>query len=114
MNYSGLRAIITSIKSSVICPSCEGAFGDDDLAVVSAIDERCVVVAQCASCHSAILVTAALQAPGAVRQPQAKNSFLVQQTEDGEVSRDDVVSIHELLKDYSGDITALVDDQGKA
>lgn len=113
MNYSGLRAIITSIKTSVICPSCEGGFGDDDLAVVSAIDERCVVVAQCSSCHAAILVTAALQVPGQPRPVNAKKSLHVHQTEDGEVSLDDVVSIHEILKDFSGDITALVEETRK-
>jgi hypothetical protein len=113
MNYSGLQAIISSIKDSVSCPHCQGSYGDDDLAVVSAVDERCVIVAQCPSCHAAILVTAALQKDqdGTQTPDMVKRaSILVRKTAEGQVNPDDVVSIHELLKNFSGDIAALVDE----
>ena len=113
MNYSGLRAIIKNIKSSVLCPNCESKYGDNDLAVVSAIDERCIIVAQCPSCSSAILITAALQPKLNSTDNEIgidMNSSLEVDYIDEEaiVTTDDVVSVHEVLRDFKGDLKKLV------
>lgn len=114
MNYTGLSAIIKSIKSSVTCPNCESGYSNDDLAVVSAIDERCIVVAQCPDCSSAILITAALQTKHDMSETDqmgiGMDSSLEVDYIDEEalVSSDDVVSVHEVLRDFKGDLKKLV------
>ena len=110
MNYSGLRAIIKNIKTSVACPGCDSRFGNDDLAVVSAVDDRCIIVAQCPSCNSAVLITASLQQKkdGDADSAGTHHMHIHAMDEEATISSDDVVSIHELLKDFKGDLAALV------
>lgn len=96
---TGLKAIISTVTSTVRCPHCDGGYDEDHLVVVSAIDARAILVAQCHACSASILVTAAVQAVPAVRQ-----------LKDGEVvSLDDVSSIHRVLQEFKGDISSLID-----
>lgn len=102
MNVSSLRAIIKNVEDTVTCPSCSASYTDSELTVVSAIDQRCILVAQCRSCPTAILITAAVQQ---VSRPATD----AERAASGEsVTVDDVVSVHEILKDFTGDISSLV------
>ena len=109
MNYAGLREIIKSIKTNVSCPSCENSYGNEDLAIVSALDERCVVVAQCSECKAAILVTAVLKTVPEQREEIEERLHIRNLQSGATISADDIVDLHEALQNFSGDIRQLVE-----
>ncbi|MDD4351489.1 MAG: hypothetical protein PHU71_00700 [Candidatus Gracilibacteria bacterium] len=110
MDFNALRAIIKNIRSQVTCPHCENSYANEDLSVVSAIDNRCVLLAQCNHCSTPILITAAINEPlkGSNKARIVTEKRLLEEVRDEEViTPDDVLKIHELLKDYKGDLEQL-------
>ena len=110
MNFNALRAIIKNIRSQVTCPHCNNTYSNEDLSVVSAIDNRCVLLAQCESCHTPILITAAINENpknGAPESIITEKRRLEELREEDIVSSDDVIKIHQLLKDHKGDLSDL-------
>ncbi len=103
MNVPALKAILASVTSSLACPNDQVSYREEDLVVVSAIDRRAVLVAQCSSCKAAVLVTAAVQIANEAN-PIATKAL----KSDNLVTLEDVSSIHEVLRDFNGDITALI------
>lgn len=116
MNFNQLRAIIKNIRSQIQCPTCNGAYTSEDISVVSAVANRCVLVAQCVSCNMPILVTATLSS---LDQPVRDDNIVTEhkllkeiRTEDL-ISSDDVLDVHQLLKEYSGDIKGIILPRGQ-
>ena len=109
MNFNSLRSIIKNIRSEVRCPHCDGTYTNDDLSVVSAVDNRCVLLAQCHQCHTPILITAAINERHAGQKDEivTEKRYLQDVREEDFVSSDDVLKIHELLKEYKGDLSQL-------
>lgn len=109
MHFNALRSIIKNIRSEVHCPHCDATYTNDDLSVVSAVDNRCVLLAQCHDCHTPILITAAIneRKAGQAEQIVTEKRYLQDVREEDFVSSDDVLKIHEMLKDYKGDLGQL-------
>ncbi len=109
MNFTSLRAVIRNIKSHVNCPQCDNSYSNDDINVISAVGEKCMIVAQCDYCKTSILITAnlSLASPDA-NAPQNINTT-VQSMETKEiVSSDDVMDVHQFLKDFKGNFDEIL------
>lgn len=114
MNFNSLRAIIKNIRNQVSCPHCENSYSNEDLSVVSAIDNRCVLLAQCNHCSTPILITAAINEGqegegGAIVTDKQRLEDI---REEDFISTDDVIKIHKILKDFKGDLSDLLGDKG--
>ncbi len=109
MNFTSLRAVIRNIKSHVNCPQCDNSYSNDDINVISAVGEKCMIVAQCDYCKTSILITANLsQANPDSSVPQNINTT-VQSMETKEiVSSDDVMDVHQFLKDFKGNFDEIL------
>ena len=112
MNFNSLRAIIKNIRNQVSCPHCENSYSNEDLSVVSAIDNRCVLLAQCNHCATPILITAAINDNrGGQGSIITEKQQLEDMREEDFVSTDDVIKIHKVLKDFKGDLNDLLGDK---
>lgn len=113
MNFQGLRSVIKNIKSHISCPHCDNTFSDEDINVISSVGDRCVLVAQCIDCQTPILVTASIKNPSESENDDFKEQIFTEQQRlasfDGEniVTSDDVVNIHQCLKDFKGNFKEL-------
>ncbi|MCC6313970.1 MAG: hypothetical protein IT337_08135 [Thermomicrobiales bacterium] len=99
------------------CSVCHNDFGDDDIQVVSRRDDMWMMVVTCAECHGRNFVAAVLgdgdpnQAQLALRrlsedtrEEPAKADWEEEIPEPGPpVTLDDVIEMHELLKEFDGD-----------
>jgi len=111
MNFNQLRAIVKNIRSQVTCPTCEGHYTSEDLSVVSAVANRCVLVAQCKKCQMPILITATLSnadEPSGVDSIHTEQKALSEVREEDLISSDDVLDMHQFLQGFKGDIKGAV------
>ena len=107
MNFNQLRAVIKNIRSQIKCPTCDNSYATEDVSVVSAVANRCILVAQCTHCKLPILVTATLSN---IHEHPASDSIVTEHKlladvrEEDFISTDDVLDMHQFLKSFSGDI----------
>ncbi len=107
MNFTSLRAVIRNIKSHVNCPQCDNSYSNDDINVISAVGEKCVIVAQCDYCKTSILITANLSMAGQEPNPSIKTSVQSMETKEI-VTSDDVMDVHQFLKDFKGNFDEIL------
>ena len=109
MNFTSLRAVIRNIKSHVNCPQCDNSYSNDDINVISAVGEKCMIVAQCDYCKTSILITANLSLSNPDATAPQNISTTVQSMETKEiVSSDDVMDVHQFLKDFKGNFDEIL------
>lgn len=109
MNFTSLRAVIRNIKSHVNCPQCDNSYSNDDINVISAVGEKCMIVAQCDYCKTSILITANLSLSNPDTSVPQNISTTVQSMETKEiVSSDDVMDVHQFLKDFKGNFDEIL------
>ncbi len=109
MNFTSLRAVIRNIKSHVNCPHCDNSYSNDDINVVSAVSDKCVIVAQCDYCKTSILFTANLNPHRSEQSnPPAINTRVERMETKEIVSSDDVMDVHHFLKDFKGNFDEIL------
>ena len=118
MNFIQLKAIIKNIKTHVTCPKCHSNYSSKDLSVLSSMGNRCLVVAKCEECGTPIMISATIRHEGEdkldprkIITEQRKLMDIKEINEEDIVSSDDVLKIHQLLKNYSGDFKSLFGDK---
>lgn len=117
MNFNQLRAIVKNIRSQIHCPTCDSTYLSEDISVVSAVANRCVLVAQCTQCRMPILVTASLSnvdEPITNEHIVTEHRLLKEIREEDLISSDDVLDMHQFLQGFSGDLKRVVDHRKKA
>lgn len=110
MNFTSLRAVVRNIKSHVNCPQCDNSYSNDDINVISAVGEKCVIVAQCDYCKTSILITANLTPAGQepATNPQKINTTVQSMDTKEIVTSDDVMDVHQFLKDFKGNFDEIL------
>lgn len=109
MNFEQLRDIIKNIKETVLCASCEANYGGQDIYILSTIADKCVLLVNCRHCHTPMLITASVNG---TKNGQSVNEIEKMKFEHGKsediISSDDVLEIHDFLKDFDGDFQKLI------
>ena len=113
MNFEQLRSIVKNIKTRITCPGCEANYMNEDIHIVSSTDDKCVFMIKCHECETPVLVTASLNNQEVVGD-QEEIFEIMQKNIEGDVEGalaqiqvDDVVNMHEFLKEFSGDFDQL-------
>jgi len=112
MNFDQLREIIKNVKTRLTCSSCNSNYLNEDIHVLNAIADKCVLLVNCKECGTPMLVTATVNqnklsfSHDEVNQNKSKISekALVEQ----EITCDDVLEIHGFLKDFDGDFETIL------
>ena len=105
MNFHQIREIIKNIKERLTCTSCESNFSNEDIYILSAVAEKCVILINCHECSNPIIVTATVNSKQTVLGDSITEMKVpVQDVEEADlVTTDDVLEIHSFLKDFNGD-----------
>lgn len=113
MNFEHLRTIIKNIKQQLSCIECGVNFLNEDIFVAHLQANKCVLAVKCHECKTPLMISASMTS-GKIMNTEKEDLIDIIHTlndipeytaEYGEVKVDDVVNIHEYLKDFSGDFT---------
>lgn len=109
MNFEQLREIVKNIKERVVCSGCESNYRGEDIYILSTIADKCIILVNCKHCHTPMLITASVN--NTKTGEKTFSNFEKLSFEDGKdkemISSDDVVEIHNFLKNFDGDFEKL-------
>lgn len=90
--------LLVGIVKAVRCSGCHGTYGRGDVSVFSIFGAYWILKCVCRTCDTQRVVVAV------VRDGEA---FVPGETSPPPLVSDDVLDVHEWLRDYNGDITGL-------
>ncbi len=92
MNYSDLREVMKHIKRVVICNNCKKRFLNEELQIVSTFQNEGLFHAFCHICLNQLLIHA---------------TIINQAHKPGEITRNEVLDMHNFLNQFNGDFSQL-------
>ena len=119
MNYEHLRTIIKNIKQQMTCSHCQANFINEDIQVVSVNNNKAIMVIRCNECGGPVMITASLTSGKISNTSKEDMIEVLPQLEDipectaehGEILVDDVVDIHEYLKNFEGSFSEVFEKE---
>jgi len=113
MNFEQLREIIKNIKTNLTCSSCGAGFINEDIHILSSTGDKCILMVHCQECKNPMLVTASINSKNSKLTSNPYHN-ITELNEDGEiVSSDDVLEVHDFLKDFDGDFAKILPEKFK-
>lgn len=107
------QAYIRYLLSNLRCPVCRHRYDHDDILDFGHKDELWLVALSCSECETKGLVFAIIKS-----QPGLAESFTELTPEESArfkereaITADDVLDLHEFLRDYRGDVAELLGDE---
>ena len=112
MSYAELKEIIKHLKKIVPCNTCQKRFGSDELQVVSTFQNEGLFHLSCGNCHNQLLVHVAImnRKHAGLNQNvglKLNNNLNIQTHKSGDISPNEVLDIHNFLKQFNGDFKNL-------
>lgn len=106
MNFHDLRIIVAQLKKNISCPKCKNGFQDEDIELVGSLgDEHTFFFATCADCDVETVVNVSLQMDESETLPNLAR--LGTAPRGNSISTNEVLDMHNFLKDFSGDFNSL-------
>ncbi len=107
MNFQDLRIIVGQIKKNVKCPKCNTRYNDQDIELIGGLgDEQHFFHTTCSKCNSESIVNVSLQ--------MSDNFFIPNELKKlgsaprmGHISADEVLDMHNFLKNFDGDFNRI-------
>ncbi len=110
MNFHDLRIIVSQIKRNIRCPKCESKFIDDDIEIIGALGEDQIFVHSCChECDAEAMINVTLQM-GHDHDHETLPHFnkkLGMAPRMGIVNTNEVLDVHNFLKNFKGDFKTL-------
>jgi len=109
MNFHDLKIIVGQIKKNVKCPKCSSRYSDEDIELIGGLgDEQHFFHTTCMKCQSESVVNVSLQFDnnGAPTIPNDLKR-LGSAPRMGHISADEVLDMHNFLKQFDGDFNNL-------
>lgn len=114
MNFQDLKIIVSQIKKKISCPKCKSKYGDQDIEIIGNLgDEQSFFHAICPSCEMEAIVNVSIQFDD-IESPIPGNFQGVQNVKKlgsaprlGKIDMNEVLDIHNFLKDFNGDFTKM-------
>jgi predicted RNA-binding Zn-ribbon protein involved in translation (DUF1610 family) len=98
MRINELKSIIRHLKKTFPCPECGHIFREKDIDIVAILKNTIVMEAICPECGARSIVRVSIMQNG------KELSYSHQSGEIGPISKDDVLDMHNFLKNFKGDI----------
>lgn len=103
MNFHELKHLIAKIQKTLPCRDCGTTFKDSQIRIIGTVLNEGYFMALCGQCKNKTLINVQLQ-NNARKQRLLKNGVA---GEIKQVTADDVLDIHNFLKDFKGDFAQL-------
>lgn len=117
MNYfdqDKFKNLVRALQQMVRCPQCAGVFNEKDVELVAGIGQSYFVKMSCSRCG--ISVMASMMNMDSTRTNQAGAGFLGERKKVmpvaarkniGRITTDELIGLHQYLKDFAGDFKAV-------
>ncbi|MFT7183697.1 MAG: putative nucleic-acid-binding Zn-ribbon protein [Oceanicoccus sp.] len=103
MNFQELRIIVGQIKKNVTCPKCKSHYSDEDIEIIGGLaDEQHFFHTSCAKCETESVVNVSLLFDTGETAP-SKLKKLGSAPRMGHISSNEVLDMHNFLKQFDGD-----------
>lgn len=107
-----MKPLLDNLKSLIHCPVCNKEYRPAKMLLLGQEEKRSTLHITCESCHASSLVYVSLSPVGAVsmgvltdlEQSEAKQFFKAEP-----LSRDDVLVVHQKLKEGNGAVETLIE-----
>ncbi|MFA5793314.1 MAG: hypothetical protein WC897_05645 [Candidatus Gracilibacteria bacterium] len=110
MNFHDLKIIVNKIKREITCPNCQNKYVDESIEIIGAInDEQFFFQAFCADCKLLSFITMHIDADAPITDlPKLGTAPRM-----GKITQDEVLDMHNFLKDFDGDISSILPSSQK-
>ncbi len=112
MPFKLLKKVISHLRKTAKCPSCGGSFTENDIFILATAAQlrgdgfSGLFVVECQKCNVQSFVVAQAQNATADNKNEAINLQTSQSQKN--ISANDILDMHNLLKDYRGDLSELL------
>lgn len=112
MPFKLLKKVILHLRKTAKCPSCGGSFTENNILILATAAQlkgdgfSGLFVAECSKCDTQSFVVAQAQNATAKNEDELINLQTSQSKRN--ISANDILDMHNLLKDYRGDLSELL------
>lgn len=111
MNFHDLRLIVNQIKKTLKCPKCATKYSDEDIELIGDLgDEQVFFHAWCPECESESVINVQID-PQWFFGPEPRLGSAPRM---GHISSNEVLDMHNFLKEFNGDFSKMFDKESKS
>lgn len=101
MDIPELKEVINHLKKTVPCSQCSKTFVNEEIKIISTFNNDALLHILCNNCGNQLLVHVSVVENTSKKKPSIKTHNTIS------VSQDDVLDIHNFLKQFDGDFKEL-------
>lgn len=102
MNFNELKQIILQIQKTIPCKDCKRPFPDSNIHIIGTVMNEGFLAAHCDHCKNKTLLSVFFKANRISKKGEAKTPHDIRT-----VQPDEVLDMHNFLKDFDGDFANL-------
>ncbi len=116
MNLHEFHHLVQDIQKNLPCRGCKHPFHENDIRVIGTLYNEAFFHAECHQCRGCTIIAGLLHEASDHSQPQQRNAMQrvqrkIKKSANGAnlriMSTDDILDMHNFLKEFNGDFTAL-------
>lgn len=104
MNLFELRIVLRQLRHELKCPSCKALYSERKIEVVGTTNSSGLFIANCKECSESIIVNVYIERKHRRISAHRRNYWKLGNS----VSADEVLDMHNFLKQYNGDLRELI------
>lgn len=104
------EGLIKKLLASIKCSVCGRRYEAGNVSILGHRQDTWYLRAQCPACHAHSLVTAVVKEDSLPKLVTDLTESEQRKFKDAVVTADDVLDMHNALKDFGGDLTELIDE----
>ncbi len=102
MNFAELKEIIKYLKKAVPCSTCNKKLLNEDIRVLSTYGGEALFYIKCHNCTNQLIVHITI-----LERTSERSSINIETRKAGDISQNDILDIHNFLKQFNGDFKQL-------
>ncbi len=102
------ESLIKKLLASIKCSVCGRRYEAGNVSIIGHRQETWYLRAQCPACHAHSLVTAVLKEESLPQSLTDLSEYEQRKFKNTQISGDDVLDMHNALKDFGGDLSDLL------
>ena len=108
------HALLKHLLTSIPCAVCEHPYRPADVEIVDHRDEIWIVAVKCSHCGTTGVVFALIREEGPDRVSDLLPEEWARFRQMPQISADELLDVHEFLKDFDGDFISLFEDEAES
>lgn len=110
-----IQELIKNIQAGMHCPNCHSAYPKENISILGCVENVCLVHLECNFCLKPVLATVMVEGQKikntTLQRKTSRQASLQGQTKGEKVNTDDVIAIHQFLKNFDGNFSEILDEK---